>query len=390
MDDTYVILRKPSRTHDPFRGVLGAESMSVDGEALPDVDVVSGEEAAYSRGDETVDIMAPTMGIRQNPTDDETEGPADDEPWGVRAVGALKSRVTGKGAIVAVLDSGIDAKHPAFSGIELTQKNFTDEEGGDQSGHGTHCAGTIFGRDVEGKRIGVAPGVDRALIGKVMNRSGAGSTDQVITAIRWAVEQGAHIISMSLSIDFVGFAEQLHLLRGFPMKLATSKALVSYGQNLLLFDRLTALLQVQSENKPLIVAAAGNESRRHERPDFEIATGPPAATESVVAVGALERAEDGTLGVYRSSNTRVDVSGPGVKIFSAKPGGGLASKSGTSMAGPHVAGVAALWVERLKAARRLSYRRLYSRVVDGATREGLGPDIDPLAIGEGLVQAPPG
>ncbi len=58
------------------------------------------------------------------------------------------------------------------------------------------------------------------------------------------------------------------------------------------------------------------------------------------------------------------------------------------MAGPHVAGVAALWVEKLQVTGRLSYSRLYSRVVDGATREGLDPDIDPLAVGEGLVQAP--
>ncbi len=360
-------------------------------EGLPEVEVVGGEEAAYSRTDETVEIIAPTMGTRQNPTaDDEAEEPVSgqEETWGVRAVGAHRSPFTGKGAIVAVLDSGIDVEHPAFSGIELIQKNFTDEEGGDKNGHGTHCAGTIFGRNVGGRRIGVAPGIERALIGKVTNRVGAGSTDQIIKAIRWAVEQGDHIISMSLTIDFAGFVANLHELRGFPMELATSIALVSYGENLLLFDRLAALLRAQPGNKPLLVAAAGNQSRRDERPDFEIAVEPPAATESVVAVGALERAKRGALSVFHSSNTRVDVSGPGAGILSAKLGGGLAGKSGTSMAASHVAGVAALWVERLEAIGKLSYHRLYSRVVDEATREGIDPDIDPLAIGKGLVQAP--
>ncbi len=392
MEDTYVILRKPRRTDDPFRGVLGEEVMRGGAEGgLPEVDVVSGEEATFSRGDETVEIMAPSMGIRQMPTvEEEATGPADNQAvtWGVRAVGAHQSPYSGSGVTVAVLDSGIDAEHPAFSGVDLTQRNFTDEEGGDQNGHGTHCAGTIFGKDVDGRRIGVAPGVERALIGKVTNRVGAGSTDQLIKAIRWAVEQEAHIISMSLSIDFAGFAEQLHQFRGFPMKLATSKALVSYGENLLLFDRLASLLQVKPGKKPLLVAAAGNESRRHQRSDFEIAVGPPAATESVVAVGALKQNEDGSLTVSHSSNNRVDVSGPGVDILSAEPGGGLSRKNGTSMAGPHVAGAAALWVQRLQETGSLSHGKLYARVVHGATRHGLDPDIDPLAVGAGLVQAP--
>ncbi len=390
MEDTYVVLRKPRRPYDPFRGVLN-DGVRGDEGSLPEVELVSGKDAADARGDETVEIMAPAMGIRQiRATDGETEEPDDDHTvtWGVRAVGAHESPCNGKGAVVAVLDSGIDAEHPAFSGVELIQRNFTNEEDGDKNGHGTHCAGTIFGRDVSGRRIGVAPGVERALIGKVTDRLGSGSTGQVIKAIHWAAEHGAHIISMSLSIDFAGFARNLHERRDFPMELATSKALVSYGENLLLFDRLAALLKAQPGSKPVLVAAAGNESRRHDRPDFEIAVGPPAATEGVVAVGALERIKYGRLGVYRSSNTRVDVAAPGAGILSAEPGGGLTRKNGTSMAGPHVAGVAALWVERLKTMGLLSYGKLYAQVVHAATREGLDPDVDPLAVGAGLVQAP--
>ena len=76
--------------------------------------------------------------------------------WGISAVNATKSKLTGAGVTVAVLDTGIDPDHPAFKGVELVIKNFTSELGNDLDGHGTHCAGTIFGRDVKGTRIGVA------------------------------------------------------------------------------------------------------------------------------------------------------------------------------------------------------------------------------------------
>ena len=68
------------------------------------------------------------------------------------------------------------------------QKNFTGEAPSDQHGHGTHCAGTIFGREVQGRRIGVAPGVGRALIGKVLGEGGGGS-DQLARAMLWACER---------------------------------------------------------------------------------------------------------------------------------------------------------------------------------------------------------
>ena len=77
--------------------------------------------------------------------------------WGIHAVGADTSSLSGDGVRVAVLDTGIDASHPAFDGVELVQRNFTGESDEDLDGHGTHCAGTIFGRDIDGKRIGVAP-----------------------------------------------------------------------------------------------------------------------------------------------------------------------------------------------------------------------------------------
>jgi subtilisin family serine protease len=63
--------------------------------------------------------------------------------WGITATKANKSPFTGKGITVAILDTGIDANHPAFQGVNLLQKDFTGEGDGDAEGHGTHCAGTV-------------------------------------------------------------------------------------------------------------------------------------------------------------------------------------------------------------------------------------------------------
>ncbi len=78
---------------------------------------------------------------------------------GVAAVGADMSPRTGAGTKVAVLDTGIDATHPAFAHLLVTQRDFTGEGDGDADGHGTHCAATIAGGEVDGFRGGVASGV---------------------------------------------------------------------------------------------------------------------------------------------------------------------------------------------------------------------------------------
>ena len=126
--------------------------------------------------------------------------------WGVTAVGADRfQKYDGSGITVAVLDTGIDSsltnEGQPFRGVELVVENFTDEDPSDTDGHGTHCAGTIFGRETNGMRIGVAPGIKRPLIAKVIGSKGA-STDAIAKAILWAYDNGAQIISMSLGIDF--------------------------------------------------------------------------------------------------------------------------------------------------------------------------------------------
>src|SRR5689334_23794949 len=121
--------------------------------------------------------------------------------WGVDAVGASASPYSGAGVTVAILDTGIDAGHEAFRGKSIVQKDFTGQGDGDQNGHGTHCAGTVFGSEVGGVRIGVAPGVAKALIGKVLDAQGSGSTEQILDGVLWAVREGANVVSMSIGLD---------------------------------------------------------------------------------------------------------------------------------------------------------------------------------------------
>ncbi len=196
------------------------------------------------------------------------------------AVGATGSGYTGVGTLVAVLDTGIDATHPAFAGMTLVQRDFSGCSDGDRQGHGTHCAGTIAGRDVSGCRIGVARGVQRILVGKVLADNGAGTSEMVFSGLRWAVEQGAHVISMSLGFDFPGMVRD-RVQQGWPADLATSIALEAYRGNLKMFDALMTMIRAQEAFSPgcVVVAAAGNESMRDVNPDYEIAASLPAAAE---------------------------------------------------------------------------------------------------------------
>jgi subtilisin family serine protease len=287
----------------------------------------------------------------------------------------------------AVLDTGIDPAHPAFAGVELECRNFTDAGPDDEDGHGTHCAGTIFGRPVNGTRIGVATGVKKALIGKVLGGNGGGS-DVIMQAIQWAVNGGATVVSMSLGIDFPGYVSAL-TRRGVPTDLATSMALEGYRANVLLFEKLASLIKAQGAfmQASLLIAAAGNESRRSENPDYEVSVSPPAVADGIVSVAALGQGSNGfTIAPF--SNIGARVSGPGVGIVSAEPGGGLTSMSGTSMATPHVAGVAALWAEKLKKSGQLNGQLLADRLVGSASADGVKPGFDPEDIGAGLVRAP--
>ena len=394
MKRTYVILSTPSTPRSRVRGMPRAGAASLSPPPSPKVDVseLEPKTAADVAAKKSVSAVAPVIPMRLiAPVSIDNEPPvaavAEAITWGVKAVGADTSPFNGDGIVVAVLDTGIDPAHPAFNGVELVRQNFTEEGDDDQNGHGTHCAGTIFGRDVDGTRIGVATGVKKALIGKILGKGGGGS-DLVVQAIQWAVNNGANVISMSLGIDFPGYVSALEQ-EGMPTELATSMALEDYRKNVKLFESYASFLSAQNAfiGSTLLIAAAGNESRRQLDPDFEIAVSPPAVSDGFVSVAAVATSLEGFT-VAPFSNYGARVAGPGVGIISAKPGGGLTSKNGTSMATPHVAGVAALWAQKLAMTDELNGKLLADRLIGNATTNGMKPGFAPRNVGAGLVQAP--
>lgn len=394
MQQDYVVLRsaRPT-TRDVFLGPsMGMSSLETADTSLSvEVESIERPRIRELTRDEEVVAVAPVvpMTLIAPVETREVAAPAAAGPaWGVRAVGADTSPFSGQGIVVAVLDTGIDDAHPAFAGVELVQRDFTGEGNGDQDGHGTHCAGTIFGRTTEGVRIGVAPGVSRALVGKVFGENGGGESTDIVRAIQWAVDNGAHVVSMSLGIDFPGYVGRLQRA-GFPAELATSRALEGYRANVQLFERLAALIRIHGTfaQPTILVAAAGNASRRNVDGRFEIAVEPPAVSEGIISVAALGEGPGG-MRVAPFSNTGATVSAPGVGVVSARPGGGFAAMDGTSMATPHVAGVAALWAERIRAVAPLNALELGARLIASATTAGLQAGFDPFDVGAGLVRAP--
>ncbi len=400
MAETYTVLRDMSLsgTEEPFRGRIEALGIDV-APAAPRIDRVElskREVRDLSRAPEVQAVapVMPTVLVRPVTDEDADVEAADDAApggvaWGVTAVGADTSTRTGADVSVAILDTGIDASHPAFAGVTLVEEDFSGSGNGDRQGHGTHCAGTVFGRDVDGTRIGVARGVTRAVIGKVLGDDGSGDSDMLFRGMQWAVQQGAQVISMSLGFDFPGLVK--HLVDGnWPVDLATSRALEAYRANLRMFDALMSMIaaQVQFTNGVVVVAASGNESKRKVNPEHEIGVSLPAAAEGVLSTGALGRSTAGLV-VAPFSNTFPQLAGPGVAVLSAKAGGGLVSFNGTSMATPHAAGVTALWWEDVRnSALPPTAPTVIARMLANADIAALAADVDVADRGVGLVRAP--
>src|SRR5262245_31897880 len=297
MAKRYIVLEAASGL-GTLRG--GGRVLSADPEALRDVQVtprvatLSAREVNEARRVPEVLGTAPIMPVTLVRPKALKAGEEADAPdvvsaaWGVDTVGATRSNFTGAGVTVAVLDSGIDAAHEAFRGKPIVQKDFTGEGDGDANGHGTHCAGTVFGGEVKGLRIGVAPGVSKALIGKVLDHEGSGSTEQIIDGLMWALREGANVVSMSIGFDFPGMVRELMEKDGLEVEPATSQGLAAYRDNVRLFDALAALVRAHSSMfaNAVVIAAAGNES---DRPRYEIATAPPANADGFISVGALQK-----------------------------------------------------------------------------------------------------
>jgi subtilisin family serine protease len=387
MDEQEYILLEVRPTGPVRRGAPGTARTGPSA-ATVSVEPLSAREAAAARDDPSVEV-APLLPMKLVAPVSKLDAGTPSGPgsaWGVDAVGALESPFTGAGVTVAVLDTGIDAAHEAFRGLRITQRDFTGEGDGDADGHGTHCAGTIAGRDVNGYRYGVAPGVEELLVAKVLGAEG-GSTAALMRAMLWALEAGADVMSMSLGLDFPGLVARW-TDDGLPLEPATSRALEGYRDTLRLFGTLADVLRAAGPygGSALVLAATGNESRRRATTPYTLGVSPPAGSEGFVAVGALERTRDGLLDIAEFSNAGATVAAPGVDILSARAGGGFAEMSGTSMAAPHAAGVAALWAEALlSSAGRIDVGILLARLT------GNSEDVEGVAAadaGAGLVRAP--
>jgi subtilisin family serine protease len=392
--ETVVVLRDPGRVTrgDYARGAIGIRSRRRSSASIPQIDVERVDRRGLSELLQEPDVAAvsPVMPTRLiEPRAAQVEPREAAVAWGIEAVGAAESRYSGQGVAVAVLDTGIDADHPAFDGVTVSERNFTRSGAADVRGHGTHCAGTVLGRDIDGVRIGVAPGASRLLAGKVLGDDDSGSSDMLFEGVMWALSERADVISLSLGLDFPGMMQNL-TAEGWPVALATSRALEAYGANLRLFDRLMDLARARSAfgASAVVVAAAGNESRRDHDPAFTIAASLPAAATGVLSVGAAARG-DGLLGIGAFSNSLPAVCGPGVDVVSAAPGGGLVALTGTSMACPHVAGVAALWWEAVRAqGLPASAETVAAKLLAAARVDVFEKSLSAADRGVGLVTAP--
>ncbi|WP_326687326.1 MULTISPECIES: S8 family serine peptidase [unclassified Streptomyces] len=287
-------------------------------------------------------------------------GPAVDEQtwtWGLQAIRANLSSLTGRDVKIAVLDTGVDTDHPDLAArIDVTASFVPGEAVEDGNGHGTHCIGTVAGpaHPDQGPRYGVACEA-RILAGKVLSNAGSGSDGQILAGMAWAVAQGARVISMSLGAG------------------------VRPGE--LFPQTYEKLAQRALKRGTLIVAAAGNDS---DRPPRIEPVGRPANCPSILAVAALDKALTPSFfsnGGINGQGGEINIAAPGRDIRSAAPGGGYQNLSGTSMATPHVAGVLALIVEAHSDA---SADELKAGLLSGAF-----PMTQPVRdVGSGLLQAP--
>jgi subtilisin family serine protease len=302
--------------------------------------------------------------------------------WGLQATGVSQSRFSGRGIRVAVLDTGIDLAHPDFAGRRISNSSFiAGQVVQDENGHGTHCIGTALGPQSPPsgvRRYGCAFRGE-IFVGKVLSNEGSGADRGILAGINWAITNKCRVISMSL---------------GAP---------VLPGERFSRVYETVAQRALNSDPGTLIIAAAGNSSRllngqRREPPN---PVGRPANCPSIMAVAAL----DAHLGIAPFSDGGinpngggVDIAGPGVGVFSSvpepfppsiqpvEPGRPWPPRyhtiSGTSMATPHVAGIAAMWLEARGPGT--SAQALAQILISNARRLPL-PSRD---VGVGLVQAP--
>ena len=283
--------------------------------------------------------------------------------WGLQATKVVDTSYSGLGIKVAVLDTGLDLNHPDFAGRMIRSRSFIrGEDVQDANGHGTHCIGTACGPmdPPTLPRYGVAYNAE-IYAGKVLSNRGSGSDSGILAGIEWAVNNSCAVISMSL---------------GAPTRPGDTFSPI--------YERVGQRALKQGS---LIIAAAGNESTDRAtggRLDPPNPVGYPANAPSLMAVAALDnklQVAPFSNGSINPDGGQIDIAGPGVAVYSTWPMPDRYNTiSGTSMATPHVAGIAALYAEAT-GARGME---LWAWLMRDAQRMAL-PGTD---VGIGLVQAP--
>ncbi|EMI56966.1 S8 family serine peptidase [Rhodopirellula sallentina] len=285
-----------------------------------------------------------------------------DREWNVNAVGAPESWAagyTGQQVVVAVVDTGVDLDHPDLmqnlfvnpgeipgNGLDDDQNGFVDDLHGydfadgdnnpdDLRGHGTHVAGTIAAAANGYGATGIAPDATILPV-RVLGADGSGSSNDVAAGIRYAAQMGADIINLSLGGN--------------------------YSRS------IDAAIEYASSLGSLVVAAAGNEAA--SLPGYPARFS--SSNSSVISVGASS--SNSALASFSNrvgDSGAVQVDAPGVGVFSTYLGGRYATLSGTSMASPHVAGLAAL---ALSANTQLTGVQLRNLIVSGTREQASGSD----------------
>jgi len=276
--------------------------------------------------------------------------------WNLSAIHVDEAQQTtrGAGAVVAVLDTGVDLRHPGLAGRVVAGPDVVDGDSSpdDQHGHGTHVAGIIVGRTSDGfGALGIAPAA-RVLAVRVLDARGRGALAQAARGVDAALAAGAHVINLSTSAD---------------------PAAAQTGDD---SAELTQAVERAARAGAVVVAAAGN----HNLPWCA----QPRVTVKILCVGAIDR--DRRRAPYSNHSSGVNIMAPGglptdgSAIVSTRLGGGYRQMAGTSQAAPHVAAVAALLVSR---------GLLGSQIIDRieSTAIDLGEPGTDSVYGRGLVDA---